>query len=335
MSKIDEPKGEIVIYKDSSGPGVKVRLEDETVWLSQAQMAVLFGKDRDTISEHIQNIFKEAELSQNQTTRKFRVVQAEGKKQVERKVNFYNLDVIISIGYRVKSIRGTQFRIWATRQLRDHILKGYTVNQQRLKEGSLAKLKELERTVKFIQQAAESKRLEGYEKELLKIITDYAQTWVVLNKFDENKLGLESTHKAKSALEYEEVLSAIERFKNRLIKNKQATGIFGRDPRNRLQGILISVEQTFGGKPLYKSLEEKAANLLYLIIKDHPFMDGNKRIGSLLFLLYLIENNALMSKKGERKISESALTALALLVAQSKPDQKDTMVKLIVNLINN
>src|SRR3989344_4687067 len=153
----EKPKGEIIIYKSQTGPEIQVKLEDETVWLSQAQMADLFDKDRDTVSEHIQNVYKEAELSQNRTTRKFRVVQSEGKKQVERDVNFYNLDVIISVGYRVKSLRGTQFRIWATQTLRDYIIKGFAVNETQLKENQITKLKELETAHKLIQQALETK----------------------------------------------------------------------------------------------------------------------------------------------------------------------------------
>lgn len=330
-----ETKGEIAIYKSLEGPEVKVTLANETVWLTQAQMAELFDKDVRTVNEHVKNIIKTAELSQNQTIRKFRIVQIEGKKQVAREVNYYNLDMIISVGYRVNSKRGTQFRIWATQQLRNYILKGYAINARRLKEGQVSKLKELETAHKLIQQALESKRSEGYERELLRIINDYANTWFVLNLYDEDKLKIENVSaKSGASLDYEDVVKNIARFKHRLVSQKQATEIFGQEVGEKLKALLGNLEQTFAGLPVYQSLEEKAAHLLYFAIKDHPFVDGNKRIGSLLFLFYLIENHIFYNRRGERKINDSALAALSLLIAESKPAQKEVMVKLVVNLIN-
>ena len=328
----NQPKGEIVIYKSSEGPQVSVTLAEETVWLSQAQMAELFGKDVRTVNEHVKNIFKEAELSQNSVIRNFRITARDGKTY---NTAHYNLDVIISIGYRVKSKRGTQFRIWATGQLRDYILKGYLVNERRLKEGQAAKLKELETAHRLIQQALENKRSKGYERELLRIITDYASAWFVLNRYDEQKLEIENVSaKAAEPLDYEEVVKSIAQFKKRLLAQKQATEIFGEEVENKLKATLGSIDQTHQGKSLYPSIEEKAAHLLYFVIKDHPFVDGNKRIGSLLFLFYLIENHSFYNRRGERKINDSALVALALLIAESKPEQKDVMIKLVVNLIN-
>lgn len=330
-------KGEIIIYKDSLGPELQVEMDGETVWLSQAQMADLFQKDRDTISEHIKNVYKEAELSQNQTTRKFRVVQSEGSKQVEREVNFYNLDIIISVGYRVNSKRGTQFRIWATNRLRDYLVKGYAINAKRLRaaENLQLRLKDLENVHKVFQGVLENKRLEGYEKELLRIITDYANTWFVLNAFDKDELKIEDvTKRPARSLNHLELQKSIAAFKKRLMAKKEASDLFGREVGGKFQGVLGSIGQTFGGKELYSSLEEKAAHLLYFCIKDHPFADGNKRIGALVFLLFLIENNFLMNKRGERKVNDAALTALALLIAESKPADKAAMVKLVVNLIN-
>ncbi len=331
-------KGEIIIYKDQTGTEIQVKLEDETVWLNQAQMADLFDKDRDTISEHIQSLYKEAELSQNQTTRKFRVVQTEGSKQVERSVNFYNLDVIISVGYRVRSKRGTQFRIWATQRLKDYLLKGYAVNEKRLtelkKEHDLH-LKELQQTVKLFQNLIQAQKATGYEKELLSIISDYANTWAVLNLYDKGELKIEDVSKKESkSLKYEEVKKSILQFKQRLGVKKEAGGLFGQEVGEKFKAVLGNIEQTFDKKVLYPSIEEKAAHLLYFCIKDHPFVDGNKRIGSLLFLLFLVENNYLLNKKGERKINDTALAALALLVAESDRGQKEVMVKLVVNLIN-
>lgn len=330
-------KGEIIIYKDQFGPAIQVDFIDETVWLSQSQMADLFQKDRDTISEHIQNVYKEAELSQKQTTRKFRAVQTEGKKQVEREVSFYNLDVVISVGYRVKSKRGTQFRIWATQRLKDYLVKGFAVNQKRLKdfENLQVKLKDLEGAHKLISQALESKRLDGYEKELLRIITDYANTWFVLNQYDKGELTIEDVSQKKTTfLKYEEIQKSISKFRERLEAKKEAGDLFGKEVGGKLQGVLGSIGQTFSGKDLYPSIEEKAAHLLYFCVKDHPFADGNKRIGSLLFLLFLLENNCLVNRRGERKVNDIALTALALLIAESKPQDKEVMVKLVVNLIN-
>lgn len=331
----EQGKGEIIIYKADYGPEIAVKMQNESLWLSLQQIADLFGRDKSVISRHISNIYKEAELSQKGTVAKNATVQVEGRREVVREIDYYNLDIIISVGYRINSKRGTQFRIWATNRLRDYLLKGFAVNQERLKEQSQAKLKELEGAVKLLQGAIESHRLDGYERELLNIITDYTATWVLLNKYDHDELKIENvTKKTHYVLEYAKVTKAVGQFKKRLMSNGEASGIFGTESGNKLEALLGNVEQTWQGKPLYQSLEEKAAHLLYFAIKDHPFIDGNKRIGALLFLLYLIENNALYNKKGERKLNDNALAALALLIAESKPEQKEIMVKLVVNLIN-
>ncbi len=325
--------GEIVIYKDTEGPELSVRFDNDTVWLSQAEMAKLFQKNVPTINEHIKNIFKEAELSQDSVIRKFRITAKDGKTY---NVNYYNLDVIISVGYRVKSKRGTQFRIWATSKLRDYILKGFAVNKDRLKEkDGQASLKEYEKAITLLQSAVETRRLAGYEKELLNIILDYSKTWILLNQYDHNQLLIENTTKKSSALDYDKVKKSIEQFVVRIQKDtKRVNSLFGKEVGNKLAAVLGSIEQTYDSKQLYPSLEEKAAHLLYFAIKDHPFADGNKRIGSLLFLLYLVENHRVYNKRGERLISDNALTALALLIAESKPDHKDIMVKLVANMIN-
>ena len=329
-------KGEIVIYKNQDGPVLMVKMDSETAWLTLQQIADLFERDKSVISRHIKNIFNSAELRQDSVVAKFATTAADGKVY---QVEYYNLDMIISVGYRINSKRGTQFRIWATQRLRDYIVKGYAVNEHRLKElkdKHNLQLKELQQTAKLFQNVIEAQRAGGYEKELLSIITDYANTWAVLNQYDKRELGLENVSKQKSKLlGYEEVKKSIAKFKARLGIKKEAGDLFGQEVGGKFQGVLGSIGQTFGSKDLYPSIEEKAAHLLYFCIKDHPFADGNKRIGSLLFLLFLINNNCLINRRGERKINDTALAALALLVAESKPSDKDVMVKLVVNLINS
>ncbi len=327
-------KGEIVIYKGTEGLELQVRMEGETVWLTLQQIADFFKRDKSVISRHIKNIFKSSELSQKSVVAKIATTAKDGKTY---QVEYYNLDMVISVGYRVNSTRATQFRVWATQTLRNYLLKGYVVNEQRLKqlETEHVHLKELEQANQLFVQVIESQRAEGYEKELLKIIIDYTNTWFVLNQYDKGELAVADVSKKKAAaLDYEQVMKSIEKFKQRLGARKEAGDLFGQEVGEKLKAVLGSINQTYGGKDLYPSLEEKAAHLLYFCIKDHPFADGNKRIGSLLFLLFLIENHALTNRRGERKINDSALAALALLIAESQPEQKEVMVKLVVNLIN-
>lgn len=327
---------QIVIYKAEEGPELQVTMDGETVWLSQAQMAELFQKDQGTISRHIKNVFEEGELSESKTTLK----QANMHKMhigLNKPTIYYNLDLVISVGYRVNSKRGTQFRIWATQRLRDYLVKGYAINEKRLKdfENLQVKLKELEGAHRIIQSALNNRRLEGYEKELLRIITDYANTWFVLNAYDKDELKIQDvTKRSVRILDYQDLQKSISSFKKRLVEKKEASGLFGQEVGGKFHGVLGSIGQTFGGKDLYPSLEEKAAHLLYFCIKDHPFADGNKRIGSLVFLLFLIQNDFLYNKKGERKVNDVALAALALLIAESKPHDKEVIVRLVINLIN-
>lgn len=327
MTKETENKGEIILYKDKEGPEFSISVVDETVWLTQAQMAELFGKDRDTISEHIQNVFKQGELERKPTTRKFRVVQNEGKRQVLREVEHYNLDMIISVGYRVNSKKGTQFRIWATQKLRDYLLKGYLINEKRLRETHETRLKELQQAHLFLRQAVDAKRLSGYEKELASIINDYTQTWVVLSRYDDGDLKVaKKTGKNIEELDYIRAKKAVEHFRDHMIDHDNATQSFGREQGKQLEVLIKEIAK------LKVPLEQKAATLFYSLIKNRPFVDGNKRIASLLFIVFLVQNHALFDKKGERKFNDNALVALALLIEETKPSEKQTLIQLISNL---
>lgn len=323
---------QIEIYKgEDNQTHVEVSFEDGTVWLTQKQLAILFDKSRVTITEHIRNVFKEKELEENSVCRKSRHTAEDGKSY---EAQYYNLDVIISVGYRVKSKRGTQFRIWATQRLKEHLVKGYTINQKRLSQMS-EHLAELERAVKMIQSTGSSTLSLPEAKGLLEIIANYTHSFILLNQFDSDSLpsGHLNEH-ITYEIKYEEAAAAIGELKKQLLKKKEATDIFGNQKDESFKGTLGNIVQTFGGKYLYPSIEEQAAHLLYFVIKNHPFSDGNKRIGAFLFIWFLEKNKHRFKKNGELKINDNALVALALLVAQSNPDDKEIMVKLIMNLIN-
>lgn len=306
---------------------VEVKFEGDTVWLSQQQMAELFGQTKQNISLHINNCFKERELDKKATVKDSLTVQKEGKRLVTRSVDYYNLDVIISVGYRVKSKRGTQFRQWATQRLREYLVKGYTINEKRLAD--------LEQAIRLVQLTGEGKELSATEaKGLLEIITNYTQSFILLNRFDSNELAPgRLNEKITYEIEYDEAVKAVAELKKQLVKKKEASALFGNERDGAFGGILNSVVQTFGGEYLYKSIEEQAAHLLYFVIKNHPFTDGNKRIGAFMFVWFLEKNKHRFKKSGELKINDNALVALALLVAQSDPNDKELMVNLVINLI--
>jgi len=333
MAKAKEiKKGEVIIYRGKSAPKIDVRLEKDTVWLTQKQMSLLFDKGVPTINEHIKNIYKEGELKRGPTIRKFRIVQNESGRQVERSIDFYNLDVIISVGYRVKSQRGVQFRIWATKTLKNHLVKGYTINEKRLKE-TKSKFRELQSAIAFIDKRSKSARLRGQEREILDLISSYAKTLSILEKYDKGKIGRPRGKRAEFVLTYESSLKIITELKGELASRKEAGDIFGNEIDKKFTSVMGALYQTFGGKELYKTIEEKAANLLYLVTKGHVFSDGNKRIGSFLFIYYLDKNNYLYRESGEKKINDNALTALALLVAESDPKEKDIIINIILNML--
>ncbi|MBI1781577.1 MAG: virulence protein RhuM/Fic/DOC family protein [Sphingobacteriales bacterium] len=308
---------------------VEVKFDGDTVWLTQYQLAELFKGSRSNIVEHIKNIYKTGELHEQSTCRKFRQVRTEGKRKVERQIDHYNLDVIISVGYRINSKRGTQFRQWATQRLKEYLIQGYTVNEKRLEQ--------LKQTIQLIHQSGNVGELStGEAKGLLEIITNYTQSFVLLNQFDSNNLPDEKLNENISyEIKYKEAVAAIEELKKQLIKKKEASSLFGNRRDESFSGILNTVVQIFGGEYLYKSIEEQAAHLLYFVIKNHPFTDGNKRIGAFLFVWFLEKNKHRFKKSGEVKINDNALVALALLVAQSNPGDKEIMIKLIMNLIRS
>ena len=320
---------DVVIYDDGSLV-LNTTVENETVWLSQKQMAELFDKSKKTISEHINNIFKEGELERESVVRKFRTTAADGKTY---NVDYYNLDVIISVGYRVKSKRGTQFRIWATKVLKEYILKGYALDKERLQA---QKLRELEQTIALIKQGIENKELSPQEaKGFVEIIGTYAKSWALLQGYDEQTLQeVVRTKEEKFILDYDEAKAAIAELKKALIAKGEATELFGNEKAGELKGNLLNIYQSFGGVDLLPSVEAKAANLLYYIVKGHPFTDGNKRIGAYLFVLFLHKNGILHKPNGEARINDNALASLTLLVATSDPVQKEIIIKLIMNMLS-
>jgi len=332
MKQQEFKKGEIVIYRSKEGPKLEVRLGEETVWLTQKQMALLFNKGISTINEHIKNIYKEGELEEKSTIRKFRIVQNESGRQIKRNIDFYNLDVIISVGYRVKSLRGTQFRIWATKTLKNHLIKGYTINEKQLLQ-TRNQLQELQGTISFLQEKSKNKLLTGQEQEILSLIANYSKTLTLLEQYDKENLSIIKKTKGKFVLKYEDAINVISQIKKDLVARKEASDLFGQENSDMFKGILGSIYQTFNRKELYHSLEEKAAHLLYFIIKDHPFVDGNKRISSFLFIYLLDKNDFLYRSTGEKKINDNALTALSLLIAVSDPKEKDKLIKIITNLL--
>ncbi|MDD2974795.1 MAG: virulence protein RhuM/Fic/DOC family protein [Aliarcobacter cryaerophilus] len=320
----------IVIYEDVNGEiKLDVSLENDTLWLSQKQLEVLFDRDKSVISRHIKNIFKDEELDKNSVVAKNATTATDGKIY---QVEYYNLDMIISLGYRVNSKRATSFRVWATKILKDYIINGYSINNKRLQQKGL---KELNETISLLKDTISNTQIELNEaKGLLDVILNYSRTWTLLQGYDEDTLKIDFVSKeAKFILDSDEAKNYIAQLKDELIKKGETTELFGREKAGEFEGILRNIYQTFGGVDLLESVEEKAANLLYYIIKGHPFNDGNKRIGAFMFILFLSKNNMLYKSNGELKINDNALVALSLMTAKSDPKQKDTIINLIVNIL--
>lgn len=321
-----QPKGEIVIYRAKDKKiQLEVKLEQETVWLSQEQIARLFKTERSVITKHLGNIFLSKELEEKRNVHFLHIPLS------DKPVKFYNLDVVISVGYRVNSSRATQFRIWATNILKRHLIDGYTLNKKRLKEQTL-KLQALQRAVKFISSMKDCKQL-GYEEAmgLLEVIGDYNYALGLLDDYDYKRLKISKTSKEeKFILNYEFVIEAV----NKLKAKVRSSSLFGVERDESFKSSISSIYQTFDGKNLYPSVEEKAANLLYFIVKNHSFADGNKRIAASIFLWFLEKNGLLHKEDGSKRIADNALVALTLMIAESKPSERDIIVTLVVNLIN-
>jgi len=324
-------KQNVVLYTDDFGHvSLEVTLEHETLWLNQAQMAELFGTKQPAISKHLSNIFKSGELDKNSVHSILEYTANDGKTY---ETSFYNLDAVLSVGYRVNSKNATQFRIWASKILKEYLIKGYAINHQRINAQSLS---ELTATMELVRKSIETKELSSNEaKGLLDIINNYAKTWALLQGYDSNALhALQGTCEKRFVLDYDEAKHAIGEIKKDLMAKGDATELFGNEKAGEFKGALLNIYQTFGGVDLLPSIEEKAANLLYYVIKDHAFSDGNKRIGSFLFILFLHKNGIAYKANGEPKINDNALVSLALLVASSDSSQKELMVRLIVNLLS-
>lgn len=325
------PQNQIVIYESADGAArLEVKFENETVWLSQQQIAELFGIERSVVTKHIRNIFRDEEVEEESNVQKMHIPNS------DRPVSFYNLDIVLAVGYRANTKRGIEFRKWATRTLHDHLVRGFTVNENRLAQIPVAKLRELESAIALL-SAAQQKMLSADETAgLLTIITNYAKTWLTLERYDRKDLPKTgSQKKAAYQLDYAAARTSIDELAANLRRKKEASELFGHERGEGLKSILAAVEQTFGGQNLYPTLEEKAAHLLYFLVKDHPFSDGNKRIGAFLFIVYLARNHFLTDKKGAPKLNDNALAALTLLVAESNPHEKEAMIALVVSLLRH
>lgn len=313
-------KHELIKFKDGELVlDVDVSPEQETVWLSLEQMSKLFEKNKSTISRHISNIYEESELDKQTTVAKNAIVQIEGKRRVKRLVEYYNLDVVISVGYRVKSQRGIVFRKWATAILKDYMVKGYAINQKQLSR--------LNKTIE-IQSKMLATAIDSDSGEVLKVVNEYTKALSLLDDYDHQAIKKPKGNKKSITLTYEECRDLIDH-----LGYGKRSSVFGVEKENgKLNGILVAINQTAFGKEIYPSIQEKAANLLYFLIKDHPFADGCKRIGATLFLKYLDKNHILFTDH-QKRISDSALVAITLMIAESNPKEKDVMVALVMNLL--
>jgi death-on-curing family protein len=308
----------VLFYRSSDGTvHLDVKLAQDTVWLTQQQMASLFQRERSVITKHINNVFKEGELDEESNVQNLHIAGS------DKPVRFFNLDVVISVGYRVKSKRGTQFRIWVTKVLNDHLLKGYSVNQRRLAD--------LKQTIRLVANMAKHRDLSGDEATaLLRVVSEYSRALDLLDDYDHQRVPApRAGSQTRYALTYEEAVGIVERLREKF----GDSALFGREKDGSLHSSLNAIMQTFGGHDLYPTLEEKAAHLLYFLVKNHPFVDGNKRIGAALFLWFLERNSVLTNTAGEPLISDAALVAMTLMIAESRPEDKDVLVRIVMHLL--
>ncbi len=318
---VGKGRGEVVIYQSPEGGGrLEVRLEEENLWLSLNQISMLFDRDKSVISRHLRNVFREGELDRRAVVAFFATTAADGKTY---KVEYFNLDAILSVGYRVNSIRGTQFRIWATRVLKEHLVKGYSVNEKRLHE--------LRQSLKLIGNVLDHTDVTSDQaRALLQVVMDYSSALDLLDDYDHERLTFPplETGEARS-IDYDEARAVI----GELRRKFGGSDLFGREKDQSLPGSLAAVMQSFDGRDLYPSREEKAAHLLYFLVKNHSFVDGNKRIAAALFLWFMEKNGMLYHADGSRHIADNALVAITLMIAESDPRQKDILTRMVVNLI--
>lgn len=322
----EKKENKIVVYQTKSG-ALELRgdIKNETIWANRMQMAKMFGVNPQAISKHINNIYKEKELNEKATSSKMELVQNESGRIVKRQVDIYNLDMLIAVGYRISSVTGTKFRQWATKTLREHITKGYTINRKQIAKNYDAFMKAV---VSIENLLPEHVNLDP--KAVLELIKEFASTWVSLDSYDRETIQIKGVTKKSIKLSADELSSVISNLKDELLNKGEATELFAQErQRGSVEGIIGNVMQTFGGKPLYETHEEKAANLLYFMVKNHPFVDGNKRSGAFAFIWFLRKTKV----KGFRNINPATLTALTLFIAESNPKHKEQMVALITQLL--
>lgn len=323
---------QIQIYTNESGNAVlQVSFEQETVWLTQLQMSEIFETTPENILMHLKNIYQDNEVDEFSTTKDFLVVRQEGKRQVKRSLKHYNLDAILSVGYRVNSKKATRFRQWATQTLKQFLVQGYAINERRLQEKGI----EFSQAVALLSQTLSNQELLNNEgKAVLDVVQEYSRTWSLLQAYDEQSLSAISVKQTQmKPLIFDDVLQAIAQLKQALIEKNEATELFGQVRTDGLASAIATIEQGFGDDLFYPNVASRAAHLLYFVIKNHALADGNKRTGSFLFLWYLQLNHALLAKPVEQLINDNTLIALALLVAESLPEQKELMIKLIEHFI--
>ena len=327
MANTERPP-QIAFYPSANDQSqIEVRLEQETVWLNRQQLAELFGRDVKTIGKHINNVFKEGELTRDAVVANFATTASDGKTY---QVEHYSLDVIISVGYRVKSLQGTQFRIWATQLLKEHLSHGFTLDKQRFEQNA----RELEQALALIKRTAQSSELAlDSGRGLVEVVSRYTQTFLWLQRYDEGLLEEPATQAGGNLGPLAYVERALAGLKRDLIARGEATPLFANPRSEGLAGIWGNLEQTIFGEPAYPTIESKAAHLLYFVVKNHPFSDGNKRSGAFLFVDFLNRNQRLFNHLGEPVINDTGLAALTLLVAESDPKQKDVLIRLIMNML--